>query len=85
VFSRMEVRGLIEQGFAPLACECVLGDVSLSVRVYDRETGRVDLMVTGIALSDLQQHDDVQRLVEELRDELYGNTLGHPAWRCGSR
>ncbi|NWA04179.1 DUF1652 domain-containing protein [Pseudomonas gingeri] len=79
----MDLRTLIERGFAPLACECVLGDASLSVRVYDRQTGRVDLMVAGIALSDLQQREDALRLIDELRDELACNTLSRSAEKPG--
>ncbi|NVZ66010.1 DUF1652 domain-containing protein [Pseudomonas gingeri] len=79
----MDLRALIERGFAPLACECVLDDASLSVRVYDRETGRVDLMVAGIALSDLQQREDVLRLIDELRDELACNALSRSAANTG--
>ncbi len=75
MFSLMDLRALLEQGFAPLACDCVLGDASLSVRVYDRETGRVDLMVAGIALGGLRQREDGLRLLEELRDELAFNAL----------
>ncbi|WP_054056722.1 MULTISPECIES: DUF1652 domain-containing protein [Pseudomonas] len=71
----MDLRALLEQGFAPLACDCVLGDASLSVRVYDRESGRVDLMVAGIALGGLRQREDAVRLLKELQDELAFNAL----------
>jgi hypothetical protein len=66
---------LLEKGFAPLACECVLGEASLSVRVYDPETGRVDLMVTGISLSVLHQREGALRLLEELLEDLESNML----------
>ncbi|KPA87539.1 Protein of unknown function (DUF1652) [Pseudomonas asplenii] len=75
MFSLMDLRALLEQGFAPLACDCVLGDASLSVRVYDRESGRVDLMVAGIALGGLRQREDAVRLLKELQDELAFNAL----------
>lgn len=66
-----QVRQEIEHGFDPLACECVIGaDASLSVRIYDRESGRVDLMVIGIALDKVKTHQDVVALINELRDEL---------------
>ncbi|MGA8132769.1 MULTISPECIES: DUF1652 domain-containing protein [Pseudomonas] len=71
----MELRSLLESGFAPLACECLLGEASLSVRVYDPESGRVDLMVTGIALNLLHRREGALRLLEELREELESNTL----------
>ncbi|MGP0012489.1 DUF1652 domain-containing protein [Pseudomonas sp.] len=66
---------MLEKGFAPLACECVLGEASLSVRVYDPETGRVDLMVTGISLSVLHQREGALRLLEELLEDLESNML----------
>jgi len=75
VLSLTELRSLLEKGFAPLACECVLGEASLSVRVYDPETGRVDLMVTGISLSVLHQREGALRLLEELLEDLESNML----------
>lgn len=75
MLSLTELRSLLEKGFAPLACECVLGEASLSVRVYDPETGRVDLMVTGISLSVLHQREGALRLLDELLEELESNTL----------
>lgn len=66
-----QVRHEIEGSFEPLACECVIGaDASLSVRIYDRESGRVDLMVIGIALDQVKTQHDVLALINELRDEL---------------
>lgn len=65
------VRQLIEDGFEPMACECVIGaDSSMSVRIYDRDSGRVDLMVTGIATDSVKTRHDVSELITELRDEL---------------
>ncbi|MCU1741955.1 MULTISPECIES: DUF1652 domain-containing protein [Pseudomonas] len=75
MLSLTELRSLLEKGFAPLACECVLGEASLSVRVYDPETGRVDLMVTGISLSVLHQREGALRLLEELLEDLESNML----------
>ena len=75
MLSPTELRSLLEKGFAPLACECVLGEASLSVRVYDPETGRVDLMVTGISLSVLHQREGALRLLEELLEDLESNML----------
>lgn len=66
-----QVRHEIESGFEPLACECIIGaDASLSVRIYDQESGRVDLMVIGIAIDQIKTQHDIQALINELRDEL---------------
>ncbi|HEX8595783.1 MAG TPA: DUF1652 domain-containing protein [Pseudomonas sp.] len=72
-----QVRHLIESSFEPMACECALcADGSLTVRVFDRESGRVDLVVTGIAVDVLKTHADVRTLIEELRDELASVAMG---------
>jgi hypothetical protein len=70
-----QVRQLIESSFVPLACECVIGaDASLTVRIFDRDSGRVDLMVTGVAVHKLKTRQDVADLISELRDELLSVT-----------
>jgi hypothetical protein len=75
-----QVRHLIENSFIPLACECVIGaDASLTVRIFDRESGRVDLMVSGVAVNTLKTRQDVADLVSELRDELIAVTAPRPA------
>lgn len=66
-----QVRQSIERSFEPMACECVIGaDASLTVRIYDRDTGRVDLMVTGIGVDKVKTQQDVADLITELKDEL---------------
>jgi hypothetical protein len=71
------MRQLIQGSFEPMACECVVcSDGSLTVRVYDLASGRVDLVVTGIAIDTLKTHEDVRRLIEELRDELASVSTG---------
>jgi hypothetical protein len=73
----LQVRQLIESSFEPMACECVIcSDSSLTVRVFDRDSGRVDLVVTGIAVDTLKTHDDVHTLIDELRDELASVSVG---------
>lgn len=79
-----QVRHLIESSFAPMACESTVSpDGSLMVRIYDRDSGRVDLVVTGIAIDTLKSHDAVTTLIEELRDELtsvgMSSALGQPS------
>lgn len=51
-------------------------DASLTLKVYDAETGRVDLVVTGISTNRLQTPQEVEKMVEELRYELQSNTMG---------
>ena len=67
----VQVRQQVESGFLPMACECVIcADGSLTVRIFDRDSGRVDLMVTGIAVAKVKTREDVAVLIDELRDEL---------------
>jgi hypothetical protein len=73
-----QVRQLIESSFEPRACECIIcADASLTVRIYDRDSGRVDLMVTGIAASKVKTQQDVAELINELRDELTSVGMSH--------
>lgn len=82
----VQVRQMVENSFQPLACECVIcADSSLTVRIFDEATGRVDLMVTGIAVSKVKTLEDVALLVEELRDELATVSVDHPELQPSSQ
>ncbi|KFE54786.1 DUF1652 domain-containing protein [Pseudomonas syringae] len=82
----VHVRQMVENSFKPLACECVVcADGSLTVRIFDDTTGRVDLMVTGIALSKVKTVEDVAVLVEELRDELATVSVNRPELQPSSQ
>jgi hypothetical protein len=48
----------------------------LTLKVYDAETGRVDLVVTGISTNRLQTPQEVAKMVDELRYELQSNNVG---------
>ncbi|AGE25341.1 MULTISPECIES: DUF1652 domain-containing protein [Pseudomonas] len=72
-----QLRNCIEEGLLPLTCEFTLcRDASLTLKVYDAETGRVDLVVTGITTNRLHTPEEVARMVEELRYELQSNNVG---------
>lgn len=85
MLSLVQVRQLIEQGFAPLACQSSIQPGHLlTVKVFEPESGRVDLIVTGIVLHRLTSREAVQALIDELRDELSGNTFaGQPCQADG--
>ncbi|MHC8306069.1 DUF1652 domain-containing protein [Pseudomonas sp. PB3P13] len=73
------LRAQLEQSFSPLACECTLtGDHSLTVKLYNPDTGEVDLVVTGLNVANLGSPESVQALIGELRYELESNTLHRP-------
>ena len=77
MFTLAQLRNRIEEGLSPLTCEFTLcRDASLTLKVYDADTGRVDLVVTGISTNRLQTLIEVEKMVEELRYELQSNTMG---------
>ncbi|MBA2931358.1 DUF1652 domain-containing protein [Pseudomonas sivasensis] len=77
MFTLAQLRNCIEEGLSPLTCEFTLcRDASLTLKVYDADTGRVDLVVTGISTNRLQTPIEVEKMVEELRYELQSNTMG---------
>lgn len=74
MISILELRNIIELGFLPLRCQCTVShDSSLTVKVFDSETGRVDLLVTGISTVSLISARAISNLVGELRTELVAN------------
>lgn len=71
MLSALEVRHIIESGFLPLSCKCELnGDGSLQIQIFDKKTGRVDLLVTGVSTSRLNGSREVSQLIAELQAEL---------------
>jgi hypothetical protein len=77
MFTLAQLRNCIEEGLSPLTCEFTLcRDASLTLKVFDADTGRVDLVVTGISTNRVQTPHDVEKMVEELRYELQSNNLG---------
>lgn len=71
MISTLELRHIIEAGFAPLSCSCTdNADGSLMVKVFDAATGRVDLLVTGIAVKKLTNSRAISNLIAELRAEI---------------
>lgn len=76
------LRARLEQSFTPLACECSLnGDGTLTVRLYHRDSGEVDLVVSGMSLDSVRSEESLAKLIEELRYELHNTPLhrGDPA------
>lgn len=71
MISTLELRHLIESAFLPLSCICrVNPDGYLSVQIFDQQSGRVDLFVTGISTSELISSSAICNLLSELRAEL---------------
>ena len=77
MFTLYQLRNCIEEALSPLTCEFTLcRDASLTSKVFDAESGRVDLVVTGISVNKLQTPQAVEKMVDELRYELQSNTVG---------
>jgi len=70
------LRARLEESFTPLACECSLnGDGTLTVRLYHRESGEVDLVVSGMSLDSVRSEESLAKLIDELRYELENTPL----------
>ncbi|KAF0864616.1 DUF1652 domain-containing protein [Pseudomonas sp. LD120] len=77
MITQARLRGYIEQRLAPLACSfSTAGDGTLTLRVFEPESGRVDLVVTGLSAKALQSEADVLKIIDELLYELDSNSLG---------
>lgn len=75
MYSTVELRRVIERGFLPLSCSCTLNpDGSLTVRVFEPLSGRVELMVTPVAPEHLTSSEAIKALIGELRNEITGRT-----------
>ena len=72
MISFLELRHLIECGFLPLSCSCTVNpdEHSLTIKVTDPASGRVDLMVTAVSTNDLTSGREIAKLVQELRSEM---------------
>ncbi|MDD1147489.1 DUF1652 domain-containing protein [Pseudomonas sp. TNT2022 ID357] len=78
VLTQAQWRACIEQRLAPLACSFShAGDGTLTLRVFEPDSGRVDLVVSGLRIKSLRSEADVLRLIDELFYELDSNSLGH--------
>ncbi|AMB84849.1 hypothetical protein AWM79_05810 [Pseudomonas agarici] len=85
--STLELRNIIESSFLPMRCQCTLSaDESLTVKVFNRKSARVDLMVTGICASKLDSNRAICELIAELRYDLeHGRERHHGEGRARVR
>ena len=71
MISTLELRHIIECGFLPLSCTCTVNpDGSLMIKVFDAETGRVEMLVTAVSTADLTSSRSIANLIGELRSEM---------------
>ncbi|WP_409303698.1 DUF1652 domain-containing protein [Pseudomonas sp. KCJK8993] len=71
MLSTHELCRILESGFLPLSCAChVNPDGTLTVKIYEAASGRVDLLLPGVCTAQLTSVRDVSNLIGELRTEL---------------
>ncbi|MBB3239870.1 hypothetical protein FHW68_001361 [Pseudomonas sp. Tn43] len=62
---------IVESGFKPLSCECTVNrDDTLRIKVFDHNTGRIELLITGVSPDELTSIRDISNLIGELRTEM---------------
>ncbi|PQP04477.1 MULTISPECIES: DUF1652 domain-containing protein [Pseudomonas] len=62
---------IIESGFKPLSCECTVNrNDTLRIKIFDRATGRIELLITGVSPDQLTCIRDISNLIGELRTEM---------------
>ncbi|WP_263263349.1 DUF1652 domain-containing protein [Pseudomonas sp. RIT-PI-S] len=69
--SPLEIRGIVERAFLPLACTCEhAADDSLNIRIEDLHTGKVYLVAEGVSTDRFASSRDISNLIGELRTQL---------------
>ncbi|AXK52335.1 DUF1652 domain-containing protein [Pseudomonas protegens] len=77
MLSTSELCHILESGFLPLSCVCsVHPSGSLTIKIYDADSGRVDLLLTGVSTAELTSVRDISNLIGELRTELRAGRRG---------
>ncbi|MFC6298980.1 DUF1652 domain-containing protein [Pseudomonas sp. CCM 7893] len=80
MISIVEFRRIMASGFLPLACDCTVNhDGSLRISVFEPESGRVDLLLTGVSTEGLDSVRSVSNLIGELRTEIKAGRRGFAA------
>lgn len=66
-----QIREILDSAFEPLNCECeVLPDGSLTLKIFDSQSGRVEMIVAGISTSKFYSIRQISELIAELRTEI---------------
>lgn len=81
MISIVELSRIMASGFDPLSCECsVSSDGSLTIRVFEPESGRVELLLNGVAPEGLDSIRAISNLIGELRTEMKAGRRGFAAF-----
>lgn len=71
MFPLLQLCQIVESGFYPLSCTCTVNPGgSLRVTIVDPESGRVELLITGVSTSTLTSVREIANFIGELRTEL---------------
>ncbi|GFM89404.1 hypothetical protein PSCICO_48030 [Pseudomonas cichorii] len=69
MYSKPELQRVLETAFLPSRCECVIAGETFSVKLFNPESGDIELYVTGMPLSDLASSRSIAHLVLSLREQ----------------
>jgi len=71
MLSTLELRNIIESSFLPQRCQCTQAtDRSLTVRVFDQATHKVDYTLSGIRTEQLTSSRAISNLIAGMRTDL---------------
>ena len=71
MLSTLELRNIIESSFLPQRCQCTQAhDRSLTVRVFDRTSHKVDYTRSGIRTEQLTSSRAISNLIAGMRTDL---------------
>lgn len=81
ILSTLEIQNIIEHSFLPSICTCsVAPDQSLTIRVCDCMTGKVDLVATHVPLWELGTPHAIATLVVQMQQEINAHKGVHPTF-----
>ncbi|MDQ0121619.1 hypothetical protein J2W17_000556 [Pseudomonas lini] len=79
--STLEIQSIIEHKMLPAVCTCVMeADQSLTIRVCDCMTGKVDLVAAHIPLWTLDSPHAIASLVADMRQEIEAHKSIQPTY-----
>ncbi|RON10137.1 hypothetical protein BK659_09560 [Pseudomonas brassicacearum] len=71
MFPLLQLCQIVESGFPPLSCTCTVNpDGSLRIEIVEPESGRVELLITGVSTAKLTSAREVSNFIGELRTEM---------------
>lgn len=88
MLSTLELRNIIESSFLPQRCQCTQGaDHSLTVKVFQANSDRADVLATGIDTRQLNSSRAIANLIAGLRKDMtsrHGLRAIEPKRRVGA-